>query len=816
MNYLKNGFLSLAFLLAAVAAGAAAARDARPLGLTCNYAEEPLGMGDRRPSLGWRIDTGRPGYLQGAYRVLVASDRKLLEADRGDIWDSGVVREGRSQHVKFGGVPLLPCCDYYWKVKVWDTDGAESDWSPVASWRTGLFDEFDWKGEWVSSRFAEVLPHRRYKSNRRTERENWFMEDSAAVYMRRQVELPSPVRRATAFICGLGYYELYINGRKVGDRVLDPLFTDYDKRVVYAAYDVTDRLAAGSNAVGIVLGNGWYSSPTRDVFGMHDVNWRTPPKVRLNIVVEYESGAREVIATDRTWRWGHGEIVYNSVRSGETIDHTRTVHGWNEVGFRYMQVRGLTYEPSPEDFTAKCVHTDLPSAGTFHCSMPKLNELNAAVRRTLLNSIHGIPGEEPTREKMGWTLDAAVVMESYLYNFDALNAYKKALRDFRDAQAPTGHIPSTVPSAGWGYVHEDGSLDYWDDPWWGGSIFLLTDKLYLHTGDVGVLEYAFPALKAYVDFLTSTARDHIVTWSLGDWLDLNPDTTSQASNLTPVAQTSTAGYYWMSRRLAEYAEILGYDRRLSEHYGALAERIRERFNREFLDPRTGIYAENSQTAQALPLALGLVPDTLKAKVGQRLLDAIDLRDGHISAGFIGGNFTMDYLPRSGRFDVAYRMLTRPESPGWLHMVQSERSTMSESINQNGPGSGHHPYGAYIGFWLYKYLGGIRPDEAKPGFREFVIEPGLDSGLAEVSVGCRSLYGEIVSAWKRRDGGGTLTICVPANTVAELILPAGAVGRNPRVNGVRLRDIPSIAPIPSSGDGKIRYSVGSGTYEFELR
>mgnify|MGYP002557927196 FL=1 len=936
MNYLKNGFLSLAFLLAAVAAGAAAARDARPLGLTCNYAEEPLGMGDRRPSLGWRIDTGRPGYLQGAYRVLVASDRKLLEADRGDVWDSGVVREGRSQHVKFGGVPLLPCCDYYWKVKVWDTDGAESDWSPVASWRTGLFDEFDWKGEWVSSRFAEVLPHRRYKSNRRTERENWFMEDSAAVYMRRQVELPSPVRRATAFICGLGYYELYINGRKVGDRVLDPLFTDYDKRVVYAAYDVTDRLAAGSNAVGIVLGNGWYSSPTRDVFGMHDVNWRTPPKVRLNIVIEYESGAREVIATDRTWRWGHGEIVYNSVRSGETIDHTRTVHGWNEVGFRdslwrpvcrvpaplgrltadpmppmrvtgelpaervvrtspgvylvdfgenltgwvearvrgergqtvelqfnevlkadgsldtqnstwhtrgryqtgllilggegmetfeprftyhgfrYMQVRGLTYEPSPEDFTAKCVHTDLPSAGTFHCSMPKLNELNAAVRRTLLNSIHGIPGEEPTREKMGWTLDAAVVMESYLYNFDALNAYKKALRDFRDAQAPTGHIPSTVPSAGWGYVHEDGSLDYWDDPWWGGSIFLLTDKLYLHTGDVGVLEYAFPALKAYVDFLTSTARDHIVTWSLGDWLDLNPDTTSQASNLTPVAQTSTAGYYWMSRRLAEYAEILGYDRRLSEHYGALAERIRERFNREFLDPRTGIYAENSQTAQALPLALGLVPDTLKAKVGQRLLDAIDLRDGHISAGFIGGNFTMDYLPRSGRFDVAYRMLTRPESPGWLHMVQSERSTMSESINQNGPGSGHHPYGAYIGFWLYKYLGGIRPDEAKPGFREFVIEPGLDSGLAEVSVGCRSLYGEIVSAWKRRDGGGTLTIRVPANTVAELILPAGAVGRNPRVNGVRLRDIPSIAPIPSSGDGKIRYSVGSGTYEFELR
>ena len=583
MDYWKRLFFTLAFLLPVALPGmSAVTRDVKLLGLTCNYVEEPIGMGDKKPLLGWRIDTDRAGYLQGSYRVLVASDKALLDADCGDIWDSGIVADGKSQHVKFAGTPLLPCCDYYWKVKVWDVSGLESDWSPVASWRTGLFEEFDWEGEWVSSKFAELLPHRRYKSNRRVEHENWFMEDSAAVYMRREVEIPVPVRKATAFICGLGYYELYINGRKVGDRVMDPLFTDYDKRVVYATYDVTDYFSTGSNAFGILLGNGWYSLPTRDVFGMHDANWHTPPKVRLNVVVEYESGARDVIVTDRTWKWGHGEIVYNSVRSGETIDHTKSVHGWNEPGFcdslwrnvchvpaplgkltadpmppmrvakelkpvgitetgpgvylvdfgenltgwvetrvrgsrgqtvelqfnevlkadgsldtqnstwhtrgryqtellilggdgeetfeprftyhgfRYMQVRGLAYKPAPEDFTAKCVHTDLQRAGNFSCSMDKLNDLNAAVCRTLLNAVHGIPGEEPTREKMGWTLDAAVVMESYLYNFDALNTYKKALRDFQDSQSPAGHIPSTVPSVRWGYVHEDGSLDYWD------------------------------------------------------------------------------------------------------------------------------------------------------------------------------------------------------------------------------------------------------------------------------------------------------------------------------------------------------------------
>lgn len=937
MDYWKRLFFTLAFLLPVALPGmSAVTRDVKLLGLTCNYVEEPIGMGDKKPLLGWRIDTDRAGYLQGSYRVLVASDKALLDADCGDIWDSGIVADGKSQHVKFAGTPLLPCCDYYWKVKVWDVSGLESDWSPVASWRTGLFEEFDWEGEWVSSKFAELLPHRRYKSNRRVEHENWFMEDSAAVYMRREVEIPVPVRKATAFICGLGYYELYINGRKVGDRVMDPLFTDYDKRVVYATYDVTDYFSTGSNAFGILLGNGWYSLPTRDVFGMHDANWHTPPKVRLNVVVEYESGARDVIVTDRTWKWGHGEIVYNSVRSGETIDHTKSVHGWNEPGFcdslwrnvchvpaplgkltadpmppmrvakelkpvgitetgpgvylvdfgenltgwvetrvrgsrgqtvelqfnevlkadgsldtqnstwhtrgryqtellilggdgeetfeprftyhgfRYMQVRGLAYKPAPEDFTAKCVHTDLQRAGNFSCSMDKLNDLNAAVCRTLLNAVHGIPGEEPTREKMGWTLDAAVVMESYLYNFDALNTYKKALRDFQDSQSPAGHIPSTVPSVRWGYVHEDGSLDYWDDPWWGGSIFLLADKLYLYTGDAGVLESAFPSLKAYVDFLSSTAEDHIISWSLGDWLDLNPDPdpNSQASNLTPVAQTSTAGYYWMSRKLADYAQILGYDKRLSEHYRELADSIKDKFNREFLDYETGIYAENSQTAQALPLALGLVPDEMEEKVRQRLLDAIDMRNGHISAGFIGGNFTMDYLPGNGYFDVAYKMLTQPESPGWLHMVRSSKSTMSESINLNGPGSGHHPYGAYIGFWLYKYLGGIRADEDKPGFREFIIEPGLGSGLEEACTSYHSLYGEIVSAWKKRGGRITLTIRVPANSVAELILPSEMIGGNLRVNNTRIRNIPAISLI-TAGNGKTHYSVGSGTYEFRF-
>lgn len=324
----------------------------------------------------------------------------------------------------------------------------------------------------------------------------------------------------------------------------------------------------------------------------------------------------------------------------------------------------------------------------------------------------------------------------------------------------------------------------------------------------------FPALRAYVDFLGSTAEDHILSWSLGDWLDLNPDPTSQASNLTPVALTSTAGYYWMIKSVADYAEILGYDKRVSARYRELAALVKERFNRKFLDRETGVYWENSQTAQALPLSLGLVPEGLQMKVEQRLLDAIAERNGHISAGFIGGNFTMDYLGRNGYFEVAYKMLRQPESPGWLHMVRDDKSTMSESINLNGPGSGHHPYGAYIGFWLYKYLGGIRADERKPGFQEFIIEPGLNSGLEAVDTSYDSLYGKIESAWQKQGGRTVLTVTVPANSVAELILPSNLIRKSLRVNGVRVGDVPSVRLV-AADKGRNLYSVGSGTYRFSF-
>jgi alpha-L-rhamnosidase len=423
-----------------------------------------------------------------------------------------------------------------------------------------------------------------------------------------------------------------------------------------------------------------------------------------------------------------------------------------------------------------------------------------------------MPAEEPTREKMGWTFDAGVLMETYLYNFDAINTYKKSMQDFIDGREPTGNIATIVPSNGWGFFNPEGP-DALEggcclDPWWGGAIYMIVDNLYTHTGDTAILAHAFDALKGYIDFVASTARDDKVYWQLGDWLDLyhgrNP-------RVTPVVLTSTAGYYWMNERLSVYARILGKDT-VSEQYAAHAKRICDKYNADFLNRETGWYAENSQTAQALPLFLGMVPFDMQNKVQECLLTAIAANDGHITAGFIGANPVLEYLSHSGHNDLAFRMVAQPESPGWLHMVKDINSTTGENLNAKGYGSGHHPYGAHIGFWLFKYLGGIRPNHHKPGFKEFYIEPMFVSGMEYISVKTNSLYGEIVSSWKREAGQIVLDLVIPGNTLATLLLPTSVSKMelfvNGNINGITHVFPDNIATKPSialeSGKYKIKF------------
>ncbi len=308
--------LTEAIMLAYCAAGnAKEVSDIRVADLRCEYLKEPLGIDIGQPRLSWVLESEKRGQRQTAYQILVASSKEKLDANDGDIWDNGKVESDQSIHVVYKGSALRSRMRCWWKVRVYDRDGQASAWSEPSRWEMGLLEKSDWQGKWIGMP-VETL-------------QNALL---ASPFLRKEFLLGKAVRRARAYISGLGYYELYLNGKKVGDHVLDPAFTRYDKRALYVTYDVTEQLKRGNNAVGVILGNGWYNRHDDEIWDFHKAPWRANPAVLCQIEVEFTDGTTQVIASDASWKATTGPIVFNSIR-GEVYDAQLEMTGWCQVGF---------------------------------------------------------------------------------------------------------------------------------------------------------------------------------------------------------------------------------------------------------------------------------------------------------------------------------------------------------------------------------------------------------------------------------------------------------------------------------------------------
>ncbi len=277
--------------------------------LRCEHLDNPLGIDTPQPRLSWVLESRQRAQVQTAYQILVASSEALLKADKGDLWDTGKVASDQTLHVVYAGKVLAPCQRCYWKVRAWDSDGATSSYSGPAHWEMGLLSPQDWHAQWIASTTdTNSLP---------------------APLLRRAFTLEGKIKRARAYICGLGYYELHINGKRIGDHLLDPGYTRYDKRALYVTYDVTGALRRGGNAVGVILGNGWYNVQTRAVWDFHKAPWRAAPKLLMQLRVEYADGRKETIGTDSRWLTSTGPITFNSIYGGETYDARAEKPGWD-------------------------------------------------------------------------------------------------------------------------------------------------------------------------------------------------------------------------------------------------------------------------------------------------------------------------------------------------------------------------------------------------------------------------------------------------------------------------------------------------------
>lgn len=265
---------TLALLTVLLLVPLVALRAAEVRGLRCEYRENPLGIDVAKPRLSWILDSGR----QTAYQVVVAG-----------VWDSGKVASDQSVGVEYAGKPLSSGTLYEWKVRTWDGDGKPSNWSKTATFVTGKLNSGDWRGHWIGA-------------NTDTKHQ--------PVYLRREFDSAKPVMRATVFFCGLGWSDLFIGGQRVGDYVMGPGPTTYDKRTQYLVFDVTDRFRQpGRTTLDVILFDGWYAVE-RDPWShkLEKKSYVDKPKLLLDLHLEHADGTTTVVSSDADWRWSFGPI----------------------------------------------------------------------------------------------------------------------------------------------------------------------------------------------------------------------------------------------------------------------------------------------------------------------------------------------------------------------------------------------------------------------------------------------------------------------------------------------------------------------------
>ena len=289
-------------------------------GLRCEQRTDPSGIDTRLPRLSWQLQGDQRGLLQTAYQVLVASSPEKLGKGMGDLWNSGKVASDQSIMVRYRGALLKSRMACYWKVRVWTTAG-ESSWSRTGRWSMGLLEGGDWQARWIG-----------YEHGFPWDSVSKFSRLSAR-YFRREFQAGQAIKKATLYIIGLGHYEAYINGEKIGDQVLAEAPTDYTQSVKYNTFDVTAACRGGMNALGVVVGNGRYFT-MRPQYKPKKIKEFGYPKLLLQLEIEYANGSRQRIVSDDSWKFtADGPIRSNNEYDGEEYDATRELTGWNRPGY---------------------------------------------------------------------------------------------------------------------------------------------------------------------------------------------------------------------------------------------------------------------------------------------------------------------------------------------------------------------------------------------------------------------------------------------------------------------------------------------------
>ncbi|AZI27620.1 alpha-rhamnosidase [Pedobacter sp. G11] len=302
--------------------------------LKTEYLENPIGLDNAKPRFTWQMNDASLGAKQTAYRILVDVDSAALMQEKASCWNSGWNKSDINL-VIFSGKPLKPFTKYFWRIDV--TNGRKKTFSKIASFEMGMMNMANWQGAWIS--------------------DNENIKLKPAPYFRYTFKAAKKIKSARAYIAAGGLYELSINGKKIGNHRMDPMYTRFDRRTLYVTYDVTTAIQQGKNGIGVLLGNGWYNHQSTAVWYFDRAPWRNRPTFCLDVRITYEDGTTETIKSGKDWKTALSPIVFNSIYTAEHYDARMEKPGWNTASFDDKDWRAVMYRSAPSrNIVAQALH----------------------------------------------------------------------------------------------------------------------------------------------------------------------------------------------------------------------------------------------------------------------------------------------------------------------------------------------------------------------------------------------------------------------------------------------------------------------------
>jgi len=457
-------------------------------------------------------------------------------------------------------------------------------------------------------------------------------------------------------------------------------------------------------------------------------------------------------------------FAYTLGGTGEENWHPR----FSYYGFRYVQVE----IPAGVEVLAldgQFIHSSAEAAGEFSCSKELFNRIHRLIDAAIDSNFHSVLTDCPHREKLGWLEESHLLGAAVMYNYDAQRQYRKIAADIAASQTAAGLVPDIAPEY---TVFEQG---FRDSPEWGSAAIIDPWLAYRHYGDRELLDKHYGEMRRYAEYLAGKAAGGIISYGLGDWYDIGPKPPGVAQ-LTSLGVTATAIYYQDLVTLAKIAVVLGKPRD-AKSLTSDAEAIRAQFNARLFDAQGGFYDRDSQTANAMPLALGMAPEPARAQLLERLVADIRRHGNHTTAGDIGFHYVLQALAQGGRSDVIYDLLANPDPPSYAAQLLHGATSLTEAWDGNPRSSQNHFMLGHAEEWFYRALAGIDFDLSRPPGEQIILRPQPVGDLTGARATYRSVLGGIAGSWKIEGGKFLYDIEIPANASALVYLPsAGAAPR----------------------------------------